>query len=48
MLPETGKQFPVSSSVVPVVIPMKSLEAEPEQVSGGVLIDVPVDQVVVG
>lgn len=48
MLPETGKQFPVSSSVVPMVLPMKSVEAEPEQVSGGVLIDVPVDQVVVG
>lgn len=48
MLPETGKQFPVSSSVVPVVLPMTSLEAEPKQVSGGVLIDVPVQQVVVG
>lgn len=48
MLPETGKQFPVSSSVVPMMVPVKSLETEPEQVSGGVLIDVPVDQVVVG
>ncbi len=48
MLPETGKQFPVSSSVVPMMLPMTSLEAEPEQVSGGVLIDVPVDQVFVG
>lgn len=48
MMPETGKQFPVSNSVVPMMVPMKSLETEPEQVSGGVLIDVPVDQVVVG
>lgn len=48
MLPETGKQFPVSSSVVPMVLPMKSVEAEPEQVSGGLLIDIPVQQVVVG
>ena len=48
MLPETGKQFPVSSSVVPMMVPVKSLETEPEQVSGGVLIDVPVDQGVVG
>lgn len=48
MLTETGKQFPVSSSVVPVMVPMNSLEGEPEQVSGGVLIDVPVDEVVVG
>jgi len=48
VLPETGKQFPVSSSLVPMMVPVESLEAEPEQVSGGVLIDVPVDQVVVG
>jgi ParB family transcriptional regulator, chromosome partitioning protein len=48
VLIETGKQFPVSSSVVPVMVPMNSLEGEPEQVSGGVLIDVPVDEVVVG
>jgi hypothetical protein len=45
VLPETGKQFLVSRSVVPMMLPMTSLEAEPEQVSGGVLIDVPVDQV---
>ncbi len=31
-----------------MMLPMTSLEAEPEQVSGGVIIDVPVDQVVVG
>lgn len=31
-----------------MIVPVKSLETEPEQVSGGVLIDVPVDQVVVG
>ena len=30
MLPETGKQFPVSSSVVPMVLPMKSVEADRE------------------
>ena len=48
MPPETGKQFPVSSSVVPIVLPVKSLEAEPEQVSGGVLIDVPIQKVIIG
>lgn len=31
-----------------MIVPVKSLEKEPKQVSGGVLIDVPVDQVVVG